>query len=271
MGTKKDSQNETPANMKLWNSVAQTDPGRTEPLIDGAFKGTAINPLYVIQKATYHFGPMGIRWGAKELEHVIQEGIWSTKVQLWYEHSLIEEGRDGIATIEQWGGAKLQTQLSNGGFVPNEDAAKMAFTSGLKKCLTYLGFCADVYLGFFDNPEYVKELWAKKAQIQNEKKQAAAPVQQDIPVQPKKVAAPAPQPAPVPREQVAPPAPLIVTNELPQLHGIDYDAYIGLDGQEYVRTIGTVQSPQADKLRSCGFTHNRDNGFWCRLKDVEAA
>ena len=60
-----------------------------------------------------------------------------------------------------WHGDRTQTvkqvgQKSLGAQKPDEDAVKKAVTDGLTKCLSYLGFNADVFLGLFDDNKYVQ-------------------------------------------------------------------------------------------------------------------
>ena len=55
-----------------------------------------------------------------------------------------------------------QKSLTNGSR-PDEDAAKKAVTDGLTKCVSYIGFNADVFLGRFDDNKYVQQASSQKA------------------------------------------------------------------------------------------------------------
>jgi hypothetical protein len=141
-------------NMAVWEAVFKTDPAHTKGFKrTGGFSGTAIKPLYLIEKATGLWGPMGDRWGAEELYHVIEAGMVFIKARVWY------PGACGEASVEHFGGDVLLK--GEGKF--NDEAFKMAFTDAIGKCLVQLGFSADVHMGLFDDAKYVSELKAEFA------------------------------------------------------------------------------------------------------------
>ena len=133
-------------NMKLWNAVCETDPAHTKRVNQrGGF--TAIDAMYQVQSATAQFGPVGVGWG--------------------WDYNLIFEGGTVIADVALWHGKPEQVvrqvgqkTLAGNGRV-DEDAVKKAVTDGLTKCLSYLGFNADVFLGRFDDNKYVAEMEKK--------------------------------------------------------------------------------------------------------------
>lgn len=144
-------------NMKLWNAVCETDPEHTKRVNQrGGF--TAIDAMYQVQNATEQFGPVGVGWG------------WDFVLNYW--------GEMVVAEVTLWHGKPEQTvkQVGQKAMVSNgrmdEDAAKKAVTDGLTKCLSYLGFNADVFLGKFDDNKYVAEM-TKKHQDETEKKESA--------------------------------------------------------------------------------------------------
>ena len=81
-------------NLKFWKSVEKTDPRYTKEFNrGGGFKGTAINPTFMVMRATEAFGPPGIGWGyeivkeemlvgaalsdnCNELTHCLQVKLW---------------------------------------------------------------------------------------------------------------------------------------------------------------------------------------------------
>lgn len=154
-------------NTALWNSVCKTDPAFTKQFKRaGGFSGTAISPMYMVRRATEIFGPIGIGWGFKELEHNFIEGVWSSRVQVWY----LLDGKRG--EVEQWGATTMLNTLKDGrGFV-DEEAAKKSVTDAVTKCLSYMGFSADVHMGMYDDNKYVAELQKEK----REPKSAASKV-----------------------------------------------------------------------------------------------
>jgi hypothetical protein len=140
-------------NMALWEAVEKTDPKYTKQFDNGNFKGTSTTALYTIKKATAQWGVMGGYWGAVELEHMVIEGIWFSKVQVWHPYG----------KVEQWGATKFKydtkgSEKSPSRTVIDEEAAKKAYTDALTKCLSYLGFCADIHMGLFDDNKYVAKL-----------------------------------------------------------------------------------------------------------------
>jgi len=137
-------------NMELWKKVCETDPDHTKHVgTRGGF--TAIDAMYQIQCATEQFGAAGKGWGWSFSDPIFPpNGTVVVKCTLWH--------RDKGTTVEQFGQKKL-----GGDDRPDEDAFKKAGTDALTKCLSYLGFNADVFLGKFDDNKYTDDLKKKKA------------------------------------------------------------------------------------------------------------
>jgi len=135
-------------NMTLWDNVCQTDPSHTKHVGQrGGF--TAIDAMYQVQTATEQFGPVGIGWG------------WDFELQ-WTAHNSV------VCIMKLWHGKHEQfvmhvgqKALANKDGRTDEDAVKKAVTDALTKCLSYLGFNADVFLGKFDDNKYVQEMKAE--------------------------------------------------------------------------------------------------------------
>ena len=130
-------------NMELWNKVCRTDPEHTKHVNQrGGF--TAIDAMYQIQEATKVFGPVGKGWGWDfELSYPSNDTVVAI-VELWH--------TDRTYTVKQVGQKSLNNNRGS-----DEAAVKKAVTDGLTKCLSYLGFNADVFLGMFDDNKYVEE------------------------------------------------------------------------------------------------------------------
>lgn len=137
-------------NMGIWNRVCETDPNHTKKVNSrGGF--TAIDAMYQVQMATEMFGPAGKGWGWYTGEPVYPgNGTVVIKVTLWH--------GDTDNCVEQYG----QKSLGYGD-KPDEDAFKKCVTDGITKCLSYLGFNADVFLGKFDDNKYVQDMTRKFA------------------------------------------------------------------------------------------------------------
>jgi len=175
-------------NLKLWRAVEKTDPSLTKEFNrGGGFKGTAINPTSLIMRATEMFGPPGIGWGyeiVKEemlvgapIVHIEKDGTkleaheatHCLQVKLWY----ILDGKRG--EIEQFGATTYVGKNKYGPFT-DEEAKKKTLTDAISKCLSWLGFSADVHLGRYDDNKYVndlrKEFAEEKSKASDEQMQA---------------------------------------------------------------------------------------------------
>jgi len=152
--------------MELWNAVAVTNPNFVKSFTrSGGFSGTAINATYQAQKATETFGPCGIGWGIDILEERYQDGaplnhdgavignevIHVLRAKLWYVH----QGKRG--EVIHFGQTTFVGHNKNG-FFTDEEAPKKSMTDAMSKCLSLIGFSADVHLGLYDDNKYVADL-----------------------------------------------------------------------------------------------------------------
>lgn len=139
-------------NLELWSKVEKTDPKHTKKVTFG--RGfTAIDPYYQIRCATEQFGPAGKGWGwevvrVEEFREIASLGLL---IRLW--HGEKEN------YIEQWGQGGFYTDKNKS--KPDHDVLKKATTDGITKCLSYLGFNADVFTGKFDDNKYVQQMNAE--------------------------------------------------------------------------------------------------------------
>lgn len=153
-------------NMSVWAKVEKTDPKYTKQFSrGGGFKGTATNATYLARKATEMFGPCGIGWGINVLNeevftgapHVIEgqvvahDMIHKVHARLWY----VLDGKRG--EVEQFGQTQIVGRNKNG-FYTDEEAPKKSLTDAMSKCLSLLGFSADIHLGMYDDNKYVAQL-----------------------------------------------------------------------------------------------------------------
>ena len=153
-------------NTELWTAVEKTDPAHTKQFSrGGGFKGTATNATYLARKATEQFGPCGIGWGVTVVNEEIIEGapllvegvvvaherIHKVHARFWY----VRGGQRG--EIEQFGQTQMVGKNKNG-FYTDEEAPKKSMTDAMSKCLSLLGFSADIHLGLYDDNKYVAKL-----------------------------------------------------------------------------------------------------------------
>lgn len=156
------------ANMKIWEHAQKTDPNATKDASVGGHKQTSISGYWMIQKATELWGPMGKSWGYnilderfdvgtpifRENKEGIEEKVADTlthtiKLELWYLDN------DKKCTIVQFGHTPY-VYRSKYGPITDGEAPKKSLTDALKKALSMLGFSSDVFMGQFDDINYVE-------------------------------------------------------------------------------------------------------------------
>lgn len=150
--------------MAIWNQVNSTPVQYTETVHFDGRDITQIDGMYVVMRATELFGPIGKGWGFDILEDRFDKGApilgkdgdviaWELMhtllLKLWYVHA----GKRCYTT--QYGHTPFVRKSQYGPYT-DFDAAKKSLTDAIKKCLSLAGFCADVYLGMFDDPIYVQ-------------------------------------------------------------------------------------------------------------------
>src|SRR5690606_33983634 len=131
----------------------------------GGFNGTATNATYLARKATETFGPCGTGWGINVLSEEVFTGppqviegqvvahdmIHKVHARLWY---VLDRKR---GEVEQFGQTQIVGRNKNG-FYTDEEAPKKPLTDAMSKCLSLLGFSADIHLGMYDDNKYVAQL-----------------------------------------------------------------------------------------------------------------
>jgi hypothetical protein len=130
--------------LRLWAKVEETNPAHTKTVGQrGGF--TAIDAQQQVLRATEQWGPMGIDWSFDATPIPAPEGLFCVYGALTYPDA--DTGRQG--TVRQYGAARWGS---------GSEAAKSATTDALTKCLSLVGFNADVFLGRFDDNKYVAEM-----------------------------------------------------------------------------------------------------------------
>ena len=156
--------------LSIWREVQETPPNYTKQFNrGGGFKGTATNPTFLAMRATELFGPMGIGWGIDIVDeelmqgapifledgHTLHEMVHKVRVKLWY----VWEERKG--EIYQFGQTTFVGKNKYGPYT-DEEAPKKSITDAMSKCLSLLGFSADIHLGLYDDNKYVNNLKHKQ-------------------------------------------------------------------------------------------------------------
>lgn len=147
-------------NMEIWDQVEKTLPGHTTKFNKGGFKGTSVNPIHNAEKATELFGPAGKGWGVRSLqtkEQRIDEDtlMVSEEVELWY------MWKGERCSVTHWASELMVQRVKkdvDGGYLKYDDEAwKKCRTNATSKCLSLLGFSADLWKGYYDSEAYIQE------------------------------------------------------------------------------------------------------------------
>lgn len=157
-------------NLEIWEKVETTPKDHQRPITGKSYKGNSPIPQWMFKKATEIFGPIGIGWGFEIIFEEIRQGakisedhfeqMHVAKVQVWYEWN----GKRG--TVEHMGGTPFSGVRSSGKPFTDEDAAKKSITDALTKCLSLIGFSADIFCGLYDDSKYVASLEEQQEELE---------------------------------------------------------------------------------------------------------
>lgn len=142
--------NEKKDNLELWNKVEKTNPNYTKNANVKGNQITSIAPQYQILNATEQFGVYGVTWGFKEIK-IDYTLVDSTGLIFWSSIFFFPNGEmPATNSISVW--------RDNNRTKPDDQFAKKVETDSLTKCLSKLGFNADIFLGKFEDGRYLAEL-----------------------------------------------------------------------------------------------------------------
>lgn len=173
--------------MQLWDAVQATDPSATKEATVSGQKITSISGQHMIRRATEMFGPVGIGWGWSVVEERFDQGGpvrndkgevlgqevgHTVRIRLWFELN----GKRG--EVEQYGCTPFAYK-SKWGITTDTEAPKKSLTDAIKKALSMLGFSADIFLGMFDDREYVQLRKEEEQLAKAEDKEAEAERQKE--------------------------------------------------------------------------------------------
>lgn len=148
--------------LSIWQQVEKTPTDAVKPAEINGQKITAIDTMHMVKLATKVFGPQGLGWGYRIdvdrfdqgapvllKEQVIGfEQTHTCQLTLWYRWN----GERG--EITHFGHTRAVYMTSKGRFITDNEAPKKSVTDAMKKCLSQLGFAADIYTGLFDDVGY---------------------------------------------------------------------------------------------------------------------
>ncbi len=140
------------SNLNLWNEVrTPPDSALKKFRRAGGFAGTAIEPMWLIKKATSLWGPIGGEWGIAEdtIEDHFVNG--SDGQIMHYSRFILYTPVGKVPCV----GQTMFVMKTKHGLVTDEEAPKKSMTDALGWGLSRLGFAADVYMGLHDGNKYV--------------------------------------------------------------------------------------------------------------------
>lgn len=155
-------------NLKLWNQISKTDPTYTKQAKKGQFHFTAVAPMYQYLKATEIFGAQGIGWGVEPDSERFELQTIEDTVLLHYDATLFYKlnGEIGRLPIHATEKVAYMTNGAKSYLKVDDEVRKKVVTNAKTKGLSELGMCADIFLGEFDNYEYLE---TRKAEAELEK------------------------------------------------------------------------------------------------------
>lgn len=154
-------------NMEIWLGEKKTPKEHTKKVTFGR-KFTSVCPQYQLQCGTARFGPYGKTWGLRDISWQIVEQTLND-VQMDYYRRAMEDAKT-IKDAEKVNRKMLPTLVFSatffypggefpivvdGPFERDDESYKKLMTGARSKAMSYLGFSADIYLGQYDDVQYV--------------------------------------------------------------------------------------------------------------------
>lgn len=212
-------------NLTLWRSVCHTDPQYIETVEYGSRKFSAIDAYYRIQTATALWGPYGQHWKLMNL-------VWTTHLDA------------GIVTLD------AEFQYPGGAFPISNDHKlepehrKKLFTDTLTKALSYLGFCADVFMGALEDDRYVHRKEPERMSPAQAVRHADRNMGQVPPATPPPRAAPRSASPPKPQGRTVNP------RQVKMLQAVSFDRAekLGFDGDMKYRVATSIRRAACELL-----------------------
>ena len=152
-------------NLELWNKVQKTNPNYTKKANVGGNQITSISPQYQIMNVTEQFGSYGKTWGFKQIE--LDYTLVSDFNLIVFKAIFFYPGGE-FPTINS-----VKMFMDNAKTKIDDNFAKKVETDTLTKCMSKLGFNADIFMGKFDDVRYVAEMtkeFATKIELTQEQK-----------------------------------------------------------------------------------------------------
>jgi uncharacterized protein YsxB (DUF464 family) len=155
-------------NLELWNKVDETDPKYKKEVTNSGRTYSSIDAQSQYLKATEQFGPYGSKWGLKNMDvihHTIGDTVLANIKAVFYYPGGEFETINSVKVAYKTNGY----QGKEGYLKVDDEAYKKLETNTVTKALSRLGFNADVFLGMFEDNNYVQEMNYAYADIQGKK------------------------------------------------------------------------------------------------------
>lgn len=167
-----------------WDKFPKTDERYTKSANVDGNNLTSLDGVYMVSLATKVLGPIGEGWGYRVVSErmdntkpiILIDGNKSQKElpvymmdngSIVYEqtHTLLLEMWVGekTNTFSQFGHTKFSYMTKKGALFIDHEYAKKTVTDAMKKCLSLVGVCSDVFMGQFDDAGYKAQ-----AKLENE-------------------------------------------------------------------------------------------------------
>ncbi len=143
-------------NMKLWDAVKTTDPDHQRPVKYGKREFTTVDPQWQVQQATKLWGPYGDKWGLRDIKHEIirMDGIGTDGP--YVEYAIVLSAKFFYPSVS---GEEASFEVMNDDkFSRGQETLKKLVTNTRSKALSWLGFSSDVFMGMYDDVDYVRDL-----------------------------------------------------------------------------------------------------------------
>lgn len=159
-------------NMRIWDQVEKTDPSMTKTNSQGGRSETSVNGVYMAKLATQALGPAGECWGYDIVEErfdntvpaVLTKGANGNPPVYMMDGDKLVWEQVHTVVLKLWHGNKENFVIQAGhtpyrymtrnGIFCDKEYLKKSITDAMKKCLTIIGVCSDIYMGMFDDHSY---------------------------------------------------------------------------------------------------------------------
>jgi len=141
------------ANLKLWRKVEHTPPAMTKTFLRDGRQVTTPDPHWQMRVCTSLWGPYGGKWGFRELSYTVHSV--DDRVVVILSATFFYPDPDLISPCLDF------PIINDEVLVPGQDMMKKLITNTRSKALSWLGFSADIFMGKFDDVQYVRDMNVK--------------------------------------------------------------------------------------------------------------